>query len=363
MIERVAGSGLHSIKLDLGETSHYFITVRPQGGKESPDAWFARAVSPVQSLNASILGQDLFGTITANSSVPTVEPEWPVTRLRGTGNGNGLAGTQLQAVTGAGVRPIRLEGRTVGYVYDDGHSRCCRLGDVRAADTSLSREKQAQAVFESIERALEAAGLSFTDLVRTWFYLDDILAWYGDFNRVRTGFFAARRVFDRLVPASTGIGGGNAAGAALVANALAVRPLDRSIRKSAVASPLQCPALRYGSSFSRAVEISGSGWRQLLVSGTAAIHPDGKSAHPGNFEKQALLTLDVVKAILESRRMAWRDVTRAITYLKNGEDAPAFERMLANLNFPDLPMLVIENTICRDDLLFEIEVDAAAPGK
>ena len=37
--------------------------------------------------------------------------------------------------------------------------------------------------------ALEAQGASYRDVVRTWFYLDDILAWYPEFDRSRTAIY------------------------------------------------------------------------------------------------------------------------------------------------------------------------------
>ena len=145
----------------------------------------------------------------------------------------------------------------------------------------------------------------------------------------------------------------------MIANALAIRPLDKTVRTFVVPSPLQCPAFLYGNSFSRAVEIAGTGWRHLLVSGTASIEPGGKSAYPGDAEKQIGLTMDVVKAILDSRRMSWHDVTRAIVYVKRGGDAEMFTRFCAQQNLPSLPLVVVEGIICRDELFFEIELDAA----
>ena len=38
------------------------------------------------------------------------------------------------------------------------------------------------------------AGMSFGNVMRTWFYLDRILEWYHEFNHVRTAFFRERKV-------------------------------------------------------------------------------------------------------------------------------------------------------------------------
>jgi enamine deaminase RidA (YjgF/YER057c/UK114 family) len=162
-----------------------------------------------------------------------------------------------------------------------------------------------------------------------------------------------------LVPASTGIGGRNANGSALTGGLLAVEPKSEDLRVFAVPSPLQCPALEYGSSFSRAVEFQASAHRRLFVSGTASIEPGGETVHVGDVDKQIDTTMQVVAAILESRDMDWADVIRGSAYVKHPEDAPAYSRYCAAKSLPDIPVTLTNNAICRDNLLFEIEVDAA----
>lgn len=92
--------------------------------------------------------------------------------------------------------------------------------------------------------------MELPNLVRTWLYLDHILDWYDDFNRVRNTFFERNGVFDGLVPASTGIGCANPHGSALVAKGLAVLPKQPPPPR-AVPSPLQCPANDYQSDVCR----------------------------------------------------------------------------------------------------------------
>jgi len=266
------------------------------------------------------------------------------------------AGTHLHGMSGAPVERIDHRGRIVGSVFENAYGRYCRLDDIRG-DGSGSRTEQARETFENIEMLLGRVGMDFSHVVRTWLYLDDIVSWYEDFNRVRTDFYAERGVFDGVVPASTGVGGGGTPGAAVTADAVAVEPKTQDMRISSVESPLQCPATAYDSSFSRAVEIDAPDCRRLFVSGTASIGPDGRSAHRGDVGEQIGLTMEVVRAILESRGMDWPDVTRAVAYLKHGRDLPALERFLRE-HLPAIPVVAVENDICRDELLFEIEADA-----
>jgi enamine deaminase RidA (YjgF/YER057c/UK114 family) len=162
------------------------------------------------------------------------------------------------------------------------------------------------------------------------------------------------------MPASTGIGAGNCAGAAVVAEAFAIKPKKDGVRIQEVTSPRQCPAPDYKSSFSRAVEVVLPDHRRLYVSGTASIKRDGATAHIGDATKQIALTMEVVKAILESRRMGWSDVSRAIAYFKDIQDAPLLDSYCSKKRLPLLPMAVAHGDICRDELLFEIEIDAVA---
>jgi enamine deaminase RidA (YjgF/YER057c/UK114 family) len=164
-----------------------------------------------------------------------------------------------------------------------------------------------QQTLGNLEWALDNAGFTLGDVMRTWFYNDHILDWYDEFNRVRSAHYASVKWRTGSLPASTGIGARNPAGGALVVAAWAMQPLAAAAQALEVASPLQCPAPQYGSAFSRAMEINSGGWRRLLISGTASIHPDGKTAWVGNPKKQVDLTMEVIVAILYSRGMDFND--------------------------------------------------------
>ncbi|NLF38763.1 translation initiation inhibitor [bacterium] len=286
--------------------------------------------------------------------------DFPVTWLdEGAASTPHLAGVVMHAVAGAAVKRLKLRGRTVGSVYDDGAATYCILRDLRPEDTSLPRGQQARIVFDDMVAALRLAGMAFADVVRTWFWNDRMLEWYDEFNAVRTAFFNEHRVFDGLLPASTGIGAHNAAGAAVVAGLMAMQPKGKAVRVSAVDSPLQCAATEYGSSFSRATEIETPAYRHLFVSGTASITPGGETMHPGDGAKQIGRTMDVVEAILASRGMAWGDVASAVCYCRHAACAAQFDRWCAARGIASFPHVAANFVVCRDDLEFEIELDAS----
>jgi enamine deaminase RidA (YjgF/YER057c/UK114 family) len=349
--------------------SKHHITAHPEDSRDLLPM-FKDVVEFVREKQARIIHQFVFGGSELHDvDVGAIEREvgelaWPVTWITGEGPSEpALVGTQLMAMSrSVEVAPVDLDGRILGHCYEDDLARYCILGDIRPSDTSRSRSEQAGETFESMKRALESVGMACTDIARTWFYLDGLLDWYGPFNEVRTDFFSRHGVFEHMVPASTGIGAGNTSGAALVADLMAVRPKDDRVKVFAVPSPMQCPALDYKSSFSRAVEIDYPDHRRLYVSGTASIDPEGRTVHVDDIAGQIDLTMRVVEALMESRSMGWSDTKKAVTYLARTEDVPVFEKYCRDRGIPNFPMVLAHTDICRRDLLFEIEVETVRAG-
>lgn len=327
-----------------------------------------RLAALLKAHNASVVRHEVFGALAAQPDFAAAlqrlfgEQPWPVTFVDGAScDQTSVTGMHVLAVAGARVESLSLAGRVVGRVFEDGHARHCVLGDIRPTDLSAPRVQQAMQAFENLEAALGRAGMGLPNVARTWLFLADILAWYGPLNQVRREFFERHHLFDHTVPASTGVGVRNRVGAALVAAGWAVEPTNGALFVGEVGSPMQCPAPAYGSCFSRAVEIVTPGWRRLFVSGTASIAPKGDSVCAGDLDGQIDLTMQVVRAILVSREMDYADVTRATAYLRHAADAPLFRRWCVKLGLENWPLVITQAVVCRDELLFEIEVDAMAP--
>jgi enamine deaminase RidA (YjgF/YER057c/UK114 family) len=246
------------------------------------------------------------------------------------------------------------------YLRDTDDGREILLTGFRPRNVQATRKEQTRDVFEQMEQALHAAGCDFSHVARTWFYLDDILSWYGEFNAARSEFFQARHVFDGVMPASTGVG---IAGldVALTGAVLAMKPSNGRAEVEAVSSPLQCSAMSYQSSFSRAVEVRTSERRTVYISGTASIDDDGLTAYPESVDRQIGLTMAVVDALLVARGLDWSDVSRAVAYFPDPRNARLLAPHLAGLGMNPGALRYVDATICRADLLFEIEVDAVQP--
>ena len=356
--------GSHTAVLGRGDVKNVYATLWPAASEDG--ASFARRLVALLNKNgASFVKCDVFGSCGAYSAfmreLETALPPHglPVTWVEGAGcNGSPIAGATVRCVTGIDAQTIFLGARPVGRLYEDAFCRYCLLGGIHSNAPTVMPGQQAQMTLEALEAALNAAGMDMTNIARTWFYNNNLLEWYDAFNAARTRFYKERGVFDRMLPASTGIGGKNPHEAALVAGAEAVVFKHAGASMEAVVSPLQNQAFKYGSAFSRAVEITTPQERRLIVSGTASINEKGKTVYEGDAGAQIDHTMKVVEALLGSRQMAWQNVIRAIAYVKHPGLAKDFSQCLASSALPALPWITAHNEICRDDLLFEIEVDA-----
>lgn len=373
----VNGSAAERVSVDAGvlagraaqRAPEFVITEVPHLG-EPPAAVFGRVAAQLAAQQAEIAGVMLYGSVASREAIDRAlreslgEVSWPVTWVEGAScDGMSLAGVQVFALSGTPLQRIRLGQRVVGTVFEHGDARHCLLGGFGPNSTGMPAPAQVQQMFGNLEDALDLAGFALRDVVRTWFYNEDILSWYDDFNRVRSRYYADVAWRTGSLPASTGVAGRNPAGAALAVAAWAVQPLDGRVCAKEIGSPLQCPAPKYGSSFSRAMEVESGGWRRLFISGTASIYPDGRTAHVGNAKKQVDLSMEVIAAILQSRGMDFRHVTRATAYFQHPLFKAYFDSWCADRHLRHMPVVPVHCDICREDLLFELELDACAPAK
>lgn len=347
--------------------SELHITLRPLANERTAMMlWRLEAV--LREHDATIVRAEIFGNVQALEETTSRlrkllrEPELPVTCVEGAGVDpqQAISGMHVFAVAGVEVEPLVVKGAAVGRIFQDGHARHLLLGDITPVDAGGSRAEQARTVYERMEEYGEAAGMKITNLTRTWMFLDDLLDWYGLLNSVRTEFYKTRKIFDSLVPASTGVGVKNPHGAALVAGAWLLQPTNDTMLVRELGSPLQCPAPQYGSSFSRALEFLTPEYRRVMISGTASIHRDGETARVDDVRGQIELTMDVIQAILVANDLTFTATTRATAYFKDISNSHLFDEWRRRNELLRLPVVSVQADVCRDDLLFELELDAMA---
>ncbi|WP_430931232.1 hypothetical protein [Saccharicrinis sp. 156] len=311
-------------------------------------------------INHFILG---IGTSSSSTSKESSKQAQPLTWLTGNRNDSkGIIFSQLTAVQDISLKPISFKGQIVGNCYEDDYARYIRLVGLLPDDLSENRENQTLSLLNNMRDCLVEQGMTFQHVIRTWFYLDDLLEWYGDFNVWRTHFFHREKVFDGLVPASTGIGTANHCGAEIIGDLIAVLPKSDELIIERAKSPLQGSAMDYKSSFSRGVEIKLPGCNTLYISGTASIDKAGETLFLDDAEKQIKMTMEVVTEMLNVANMNWRDVKRGIAYFKHGDYVPYFIKYCEGHKINHSPIAIFIADVCRDDLLFEIEVDSVQLG-
>jgi enamine deaminase RidA (YjgF/YER057c/UK114 family) len=268
-----------------------------------------------------------------------------------------ISGLQVHAVAGAG-RPgvINLDGKPIGRLVNMGAWSYLSAGNIQGGHR-LSPPGQAGEMLAKTETILAQVGGSLRDVARTWMWLGGILNWYGEFNKVRSELFASRGLLDSQagghMPASTGIGigpvGQGCCAMDFVATLGQARP-DFLLRASR-----QGAASKYGSAFSRAACANTPSGRTVYVSGTAAIDSAGATTHVGDATGQIRDTIENVQAVLADAGSSQGEIVQAIVYCKTPQVETIFRKQWADLGWPAI--LAIAD-VCRDDLLFEIEVTA-----
>ena len=263
---------------------------------------------------------------------------------------------QVHAVSSMESVPLYLDNVFVGRAFEDAYTKYYML-NILSDTPQESKYVQTKGVFEKALRMLDAFGMDFSNTIRTWLYASDILSWYDELNRARNDFFNAHGIYDQIVPASTGIGADNVFGQSLAIQLLAVCPKADDVVIQPAHSPLQSSAMDYKSSFSRGIKLLAPDHHRLSISGTASIDAAGKTVFVGNAPAQLDLTMRVVNGILSDANMDWSDTVSSLVYFKHRKDFGLFDEYCRDHGIK-LPHIKLHADVCRDDLLFELELEA-----
>jgi enamine deaminase RidA (YjgF/YER057c/UK114 family) len=201
-------------------------------------------------------------------------------------------------------------------------------------------------VIAEAEKRLRPFGLAYWNVVRTWFYLDDILSWYDQFNQARTAAYTKAGL--PHLPASTGIGARNPGRTPVSLDLFATRAPVKILH-----SPRQPEASQYGASFARGARVGNL----IEVSGTASIDAAGKSVFPGDVRAQLEHTLANIAALIAGEGAALHDIAAGTLFLKRREDWPAVQEVLAERGLNALRVVGVVADICRPELLVEIDAE------
>jgi enamine deaminase RidA (YjgF/YER057c/UK114 family) len=280
-----------------------------------------------------------------------------------------IVGARTQGATSKPV--LSLHGTPCGQSVTGRDADYLSLSDVARAIphcNGSSPEEVTRLTFSTAVSLLESSGWMFDDVVRTWFYLDDILEWYDRFNHARNQSLQKLGVFDLKkgghLPASTGISGRSAWGTPCTLDLLALRPrADSGLSISRLFNPKQNEAPEYGSAFSRGQTVATRSASYIFASGTAAIGEDGRSLHGGDFTQQTETTIDTVESLLSSAGAGLGDIVQGTAFIKYSNDEAELRRILELKGLGDSALLVTVADVCREDLLFELDATAVLPAK
>ncbi|MBI4602511.1 MAG: hypothetical protein HY721_11180 [Planctomycetes bacterium] len=238
-----------------------------------------------------------------------------------------------------------------------GNQKQLFAGNICGEPTTVFDE--AYSMFVAAEGLLRQEALDFRSVARTWIYLRHMEQDYAELNRARRTFFQHAGVAPP--PASTGIQGAPFAVEHRFAMSFYAIHSPLGVPRERMTTPTLNEAPSYGADFSRGTRVVEANRAVLIVSGTASVDEEGRSAHVGDFGAQAERMLLNIRTLLEGQRATPADVVSGITYLKRPADAPRMRRILARRGFTGFPNALVQASVCRPELLCEMEVVAALP--
>lgn len=322
-------------------------TTGPVAADHAASALYRQLNDALREHRAQIVQERVFGNLAVEAQVLAARQAvrglaGPFSYVEGAPLwGDGLAGIIVRAVTHHPVAPVLLDGVPRGRAWD---------GQI----VLQGLRGEPALVIAVAERLLRQRGSTYRQVARTWFYLADILQWYGEFNRARNVAYTDVGLIGPHgphLPASTGIHARQRGGGRVSLDLLAVAGTGTfTVRHN----PRQPEALDYGSAFARAVQIGAL----LEISGTAAIDAAGRSVHDGDLPAQVAYTLDAIQALIEPAGAKLTDLLAGCLFVKHRADRAAVAQLL-----DELPLVGIHADVCRPELLVEIDAEIAVPAR
>ncbi len=345
---------------------------------------YSKIADILSASSSKIIHERCFGNIGIHNQIldirtreflrHNIETNTPITYIEGEScTENKFAGVQIRALIPTeetGIKTILDQGIPKGRVWNLNGSKFLMLHNVDGKKFGekfvADRKSRTRAMFEQAKRLLETEGAAYSDVVRTWIYISDILDWYGDFNIARNSCYSdfgllgnsdsPEKAENIYLPASTGIEGRNPSSMPVTMDVLAIRRSQSSkIQIRPIYGSMQRSAFRYGSAFSRAIVIEEPSGKLILVSGTAAIDEQGNSIYLGNTEAQIRHTLNVVSSLVADEGATFQDLCEATIFLKHTHDFAIYQRIAEEINITNAPSVNVNANVCRDELLFEID--------
>jgi enamine deaminase RidA (YjgF/YER057c/UK114 family) len=236
----------------------------------------------------------------------------------------------------------------------------------------------ARRVLNHAHQRLTEAGFPLSSLVRTWYYIGDILGdgdgghRYEEFNCERNLLYRGAWGDPGCSPASTGIG---AATGRVALEWMALSATSPGVETVWLDNPLQTKPCRYPNgvdrahkpAFSRGAALLVPDAVMILVSGTAAIRNSDVVAK-GNPVAQTEVTIENIATLIGQDKLVEThgvsqgatlgDIQQYRVYVKRPRDMDAI-RGVCQRRLPDVPAVWVQADVCYAECLVEIEAVAA----
>ena len=363
---------------DAAVTIHTFAATQPLETEEAIGAFYRGIARRLAEHGEPLFHEKVFGELDGVAATGAaravalsdvgIDPKLPFSYVGQRPCIGGLvAGVQVWPTAHGACETVHLDGAPVGRLLETAGLRMMMLTGVTGP--FVDAPEQASGMFTGANDLLAAHGFRFQDVTRTWIYIDRLLEWYDDFNVSRRNFFEAvgimrpDRPFDP--PASTGIQGGHPLGAECFMDVLAIASRDEDLGPPfrVLRTDRQNEAYEYGSAFSRGMTVGGRPDRMILVSGTASIDTEGNTIYIDDPQGQLIESYADAAAVLQDAGAGLGDVVSAVLFSKNEVTWRAHQRLVELGLIPRLPAIATYADVCRDDLLFELEVTGLCRGE
>lgn len=257
-------------------------------------------------------------------------------------------------------------------------------GGITIYEPDKDYQYQANGAYSLMNEILSSELMSFSDVVRQWNYIEDILGVktrtdkeyqnYQVLNDVRASYYA-KEEFINGYPASTGIGM-NAGG--IILEFISIKP-ENGVNIVPLKNPGQIDAYDYSQGvlvgnalilqkkksspkFERAKYISINEKKTIYVSGTASIR-DEKTIGENDVKKQTVITIENIDKLISGNNLINSGISNNYekrlfafirVYVKNKSEIKVVKE-ICDSYYKDVPINYLVADICRDNLLVEIE--------
>lgn len=223
--------------------------------------------------------------------------------------------------------------------------------------------QQTRNIIEKYIDFLKENNMKLSDnVIRTWFFLQNIDSDYGEFVKARREIYEKNGLTkDTHFIASTGVGGSYYdLKAKVVLDAYSISGIKNNQIEFLKAPEFLSPTYIYGVTFERGVSISYSDRKNIIISGTASINNKGEIVAPNDVSLQTERTLINIEALLKTVGADLDDVMIFIVYLRDPSDYFIVEKKLRE-RFKKTPIIFTKTNVCRHRWLVEIECMAISP--